>query len=607
MTFVDRHLPRLGMSLFLAVFSMAAAIAQSTVKGKVVDAETGESLIGATILISGTTQGTSTDAEGNFTLERVPEQAMLDFRFIGYEDYHHRLRRSEKDLGIIRLKPSATMLSDVIVTSTIAVSRKTPIAASTIDPVYIEDKLGAQEFPEILKATPGVYVIKQGGGFGDADVTVRGFESPNVAVMINGVPMNDMEWGGTYWSNWTGLADVIRSEQVQRGIGASKVSAPSVGGSINIITDGLEAKRGGIVSYAMGNDGRNKILFKVSSGISEHGWAFTLLGSRESGNGYVQGTEYEGYNYFVNIAKRLGDNHQLSLTAFGAPQWHNQRSNYDGLTVAGWQQVKNYMKGDSPYKYNPTYGFGLNGERKTSARNMYHKPQISLNHLWQITPTSSLSTALYTSIGRGYGYSGQNTSAYSGKWYGASNGSLNMDFRNPDGTFAYDQIYTMNTESDHGSEMVMSTSKNYHNWYGLLSTYENQLNPNWNVLAGVDFRYYKGVHTNEIIDLYGGDYYIDRYRRNVSASDYAGAGTDAFNYKKLQVGDVVYRDYDGYAVQEGAFAQAEYTYEDLDAFVSGSLNNTTYWRYDRFYYSGDKSESEKVSFIGWTAKAGANY
>ena len=65
------------------------------------------------------------------------------------------------------------------------------------------------------------------------------------------------------------------------------------------------------------------------------------------------------------------------------------------------------MKGDSPYKYNPTFGYGLNGERKTSAHNEYHKPQISLNHLWQVNEKTSLSTTLYTSIGRGSGYSGQ--------------------------------------------------------------------------------------------------------------------------------------------------------------------------------------------------------
>lgn len=164
------------------------------------------------------------------------------------------------------------VLNDVIITSSVAVSRKTPVAVSTVDPVFIEEKLGTQEFPEVLKSTPGIYATKQGGGFGDSKVNIRGFKTENSAMMINGVPMNDMEWGGIYWSNWAGLSDVTRSMQVQRGLGASKVAAPSVGGSINIVTNTIDANKGGFVSYGMGNDGLNKILFKVSTGLTKSGW-----------------------------------------------------------------------------------------------------------------------------------------------------------------------------------------------------------------------------------------------------------------------------------------------------------------------------------------------
>ena len=343
--------------------------------------------------------------------------------------------------------------------------------------------------------------------------------------------------------------------------------------------------------------------------MNEKGWAFTVLAAKTWGNGYVQGTEFEGYNWFVNIAKRINDNHQLSLTAFGAPQWHNQRSNYDGLTIVQWQQVKNYMDGESAYKYNPTYGFGKNGERLTSARNVYHKPQISLNHQWQISDDANLSTALYSSIGRGYGYSGQGTSSsYSNMWYGASNGSLNTTFRNADGTFAYDQIQEMNEKSDHGSDMVMSLSKNYHTWLGLISNYTNNVSDQLNISGGVDFRWYKGVHTNEISDLYNGEYFTDlRYRANVKASNNAKAADPNFKYEKLGVGDVVYRDYDGYTVQGGLYAQAEYTLNDMNFFLSGSVSNTYYWRYDRFYYDDSHAESDKLNFWGYTVKGGGNY
>ena len=494
--------------LLLLFTGSTVVFSQYKVTGKVFDADNGDPLPGATVVVDGTTSGTVTDMDGNFELTVSEAHVNLKFAFIGYADKTMRYNvATNGNIGIVYLDPQSINLDEIAVVASVGVARKTPVAMSNITPQFIEEKIGTLEFPEILRATPGIYATKGAGGFGDSKINMRGFQSANVAVMINGVPMNDMEWGGVYWTNWAGLADVTALMQTQRGLGASKVSAPSVGGSINIVTKSLDARKGGFFSYGVGNDGYNKVVGTVSTGLTEKGWAMTILLGKTWGDGYVQGTEFEGYNYFFNLAKKIGDNQQISLTAFGAPQWHNQRSSYDGLTIEGWQEVKNYMNGDSPYKYNPTYGYGLNGERKTSAKNVYHKPQISLNHLWQINEKSSLNTAVYVSIGRGYGYSGQYAnSQYSGHWYGANNGILSMTYRNPDGTFAYDKIYEVNQASENGSMLAMSISKNYHDWVGLLSTYTTKIGSNIDVYGGGDIRDYKGVHTNELIDLYGGKY-----------------------------------------------------------------------------------------------------
>lgn len=459
-----------------------------------------------------------------------------------------------------------------------------------------------------MKSTPGIYATKDGGGFGDSKINIRGFKSENSAMMVNGVPMNGMENNKVYWSNWSGLSDVTRSIQVQRGLGAAKVASPAVGGSINIITKTTEAKKGGSVSYAMGNDGYNKILFNLSSGLSKDGWAFSLLGAKTWGDGYIQGTEFEGYTWFVSIAKRFNDNHQLSLTAFGAPQWHNQRSNQNGLSIKEWQRVKQYMGEDSPYKYNSTFGY-RHGQSYNSSRNSYHKPQISLNHLWQIDQKSSLSTALYVSIGRGDGYRGTGDSTYANSWYGSTNGLVNTQFRRPDGTFDYDAVETMNAESTNGSKMVMSKMMNNHLWYGLLSTYTTKFGENFDFYGGIDFRYYKGLHQDILTDLFGGTYFIDSYnRKNVTAENNpAVGGNSAYINQKLNVGDVLRRDYDGFVMYEGVFAQLEYNQDKLSAFISGGASNTGYWRYDRMYYSKDKAKSSTKNYLGGNIKGGANY
>lgn len=592
------------------------AMAQTVVKGQLVD-DLGEPLVGANVVEKGTQNGTMTDIEGFFVLTLKGHNPVLAFKYVGYQSQEMKVsqKSGELKLGIVTLNPESKTLSDVVVTGTVAIARKTPVAVSTLSAITIEERLGTQEFPEVLKSTPGVHANKQGGGYGDSEIYMRGFDNTNVATMINGVPMNDMENGNVYWSNWAGLSDVTRDMQTQRGLGASKVSAPSVGGTINIITKGVEAKKGGSMAYTMGNDNMNKMVFTISTGMNEHGWALTLLGGKSWGDGNAQGLDYVGYNYFLNISKKFNSHHSLSLTAFGAPQEHYQRGSNSALTLANWKKVEQQY-GVTDYRFNATYGFDQNGQRKTSDYNVYHKPQISLNHQWQINDKSNLSTSLYTSIGRGYGYAGEANSNFadaSGKtysyssWYGGRYGQLYDDFRKSDGTFDYGAINDINTHSEYGSLMVMSKSLNYHNWYGLLSTYSTRLGQYIDFYGGIDFRYYKGTHTNEILDLYGGKYYMDESRASVKAVNNYKANDPAWVYQKLGVGDVIYRDYDSHVVQEGLFFQTEFNKDDLSAFVSGSLSNTAYWRYDRLYYDAEHAKSDVKNYWGGTIKGGANW
>jgi len=300
----------------------------------------------------------------------------------------------------------------------------------------------------------------------------------------------------------------------------------------------------------------------------------------------------------MNISKKINDSHQLSLTAFSAPQWHNQRNNADKLLISEWQ--KQPMK----YQYNASYGFDMNGQRRASSYNYYNKPQISLNHIWAVDHKTSLSSSVYLSLGNGGGYSGQGaTSADRNNWFGATSGVPNTTFRNADGTFDYGAIYKLNTDPANtasGSKMVMSASINNHVWVGAISTFNSRFGEYIDFYGGLDLRYYKGTHTNKITDLMGGAFIVDQTPRPFLSN------TD-WQTKKLGVGDIIYRDYDGYVVNEGAFAQAEYNRGGLSAFVSVSGSNTTNWRYDRFYYDAAEALSKTVNFLGFSAKGGANY
>ena len=600
--------------LWLAQAIAFAAGATITCKGTVADEE-GEPIIGASIVITGGKALGTTDIDGAFSVSVPSDTRSLTISYVGYKTQTVPARAN---MGTITMEPSTELLNDVVVTQSLARTRQTPVAVSQVNKAEIDVKLGTQELPEILNTTPGVWATKDGGGFGDAKINMRGFQSANVAVLVNGIPVNDMEGGWVYWSNWAGLGDVASNIQTQRGLGAAVLSAPSIGGTINITTQSLDAEKGGSVWYGMGNDGLNDMGVKVSTGMLKHGWAITVLGSHKWGDGYIQGTDFTSYNYFVNVSKRINDAHQLSLTAFGAPQTHNKRGNKDGLSIIQYQTyAKEVMGNESPYRYNATFGYDLQGQVRSSNRNTYHKPQVSLAHIWQIDKKSSLSTTIYASLAKGGGYSGQGRGTYNGvslsntSWYGATNGVANTLFRNPDGTFAYNEIQLMNQASTTGSNMVMSESNNSHNWFGLISTYNNRFFDNkLNFLAGIDLRYYVGQHNNKIIDLYDGAYYMDdSSRKHVKAYNNAAAADPDWVYEKLGVGDIVYRDFEGRTQQEGAYVQGELNLLDkkLNLVLSGSLSNTGYQKIDRFYYDAEHGKTDWYNFLGGTVKFGANY
>ena len=318
----------------------------------------------------------------------------------------------------------------------VAKERKTPVAISTIKASDIQDRLGNREFPEIAKSTPSVYVTKVGGGYGDGRINIRGFDAVNIAVLINGQPVNDMEGGTVYWSNWTGLADIASNIQIQRGLGASKLVVPSVGGTFNVVTKATEAKQGGLIKVDAANNNYSKFTASYSTGLLKSGWATTVLLSRWQGDGYVNGTYGEGYSWFFSSGLKINEKHAINFTATGAPQVHNTRrataTNAPAVTIGS---LMKYGR-----RYNPQTGL-LNGEEFNVAPNFYHKPIASLNWDWTINDKLALSTVVYASWGRGGGGTGLN-----GSIKNAANQSMNYinNGTGGDGTINWDMIYNYN-------------------------------------------------------------------------------------------------------------------------------------------------------------------
>ncbi|MFY7670485.1 TonB-dependent receptor [Tenacibaculum sp. MEBiC06402] len=624
--------------LLVALFFVSATVlAQTQISGTVVD-ETGEPLPGASVVEKATTNGTSTNFDGEFKLNAKSSSGMLIVTFVGYKDKEVAFNGAGS-VGTIKLQPSDNVLEEVVIKGLIDVAkdRETPVAVSTIKAAEIQEKLGSQEFPEILNTTPSVYATKSGGGFGDARINIRGFSQENIAVLINGVPVNDMENGRVFWSNWAGLSDVTTAMQVQRGLGSSKLAISSVGGTINIITKTTDKKEGGSVLASYGNDNYLKTLATYSTGKNENGFAASFLFSRTAGDGYVNSTEFEGYNYFVGLGWEINEDHDLQFMLTGAPQTHNQRTGsfFNMGTLADYLQYGT--------RYNFTGGF-INGEEYNLRKNFYHKPVTSLNWNWDIDEESSLSASAYLSFGRG---GGTGDIGRIGGFRFASDRNL----RGADGTFLFDELirsnsgqggtfnngvttnnsvdpstglFVVNDDELRSSDIpaglqrrngiIRRASINSHNWYGLLANYNRKLNDNLTLDFGIDVRSYLGIHYRRIDDLLGADGYRDNddinNPLNVLTTEYSSDLSSLWNvFRSTDDEEKINYHNDGKVRWFGGFAQLEYKNDDISAFLQGSLSNQGFKRIDYFNYldTDPARETDWQNIWGGNIKGGLNW
>jgi outer membrane receptor for Fe3+-dicitrate len=578
--------------LILMIFVSGNLFAQEfKIKGTVTDGNTNETIPGISIRVEGTTVGTLTGNDGTFELNLNTEKAGLQFTHISYKPFRYEVYRKPGqsiNIGVIPLEPIVIELEGVKIISSFVTERNTPVAISNIKSRTIEQKTGNQDYPEILKMTPGIYATKEGGGSGDDRLSLRGFQQENVSLLLNGVPVSSMENGLVYWSNWTGLTDATEAIQVQRGLGASRVAMNSVGGTINIITKSTSAEAGGALRYSISDYGNSKTTLSFSTGKMKNGTSLTFLGSHTVGPGYVDATYVNGWAYFLSVSKEFGKKHRLVLTAMGAPEKHGQR-NY-GMSQADYDKFG--------VKYNKNWG-EYKGEILSLSENFYHKPQINLNHYWNITPKAFLATSAYVSFGKG---GGKYTEVFNyGKptWDYRKNNQIDFD-----AVFLTNSTNTDSTTLADGS-VVKGYSKNLitnykanHYWVGLLSSLTLDLNDHLKITTGIHLRNFKSHLYEEIDNLMGGNFWVEQYAWSL-------AGVSGRDQVK-KPGDVINVDNYSMISYGNVFGQAEYKIGKLTTFVASTLSGTHYRREDPYNYP-ENPLSEPVSKAGFDVKGGAGY
>ena len=284
-------------NLITSIMITTGLFAQAVV-GVVTDVDS-KPLVGANVIVEGTELGGVTDGEGKFTIKTGPGTFDITASFIGYVSHTKSLSVSD-----IVSTLSFALATDVVALSALEVlasraDETTPVAYTNVTKEEMEVRLGSQDIPMILNTTPSVYATQQGGGAGDARINVRGFNQRNVAVMINGVPQNDMENGWVYWSNWDGVGDATSSIQMQRGLSAVNLATPSIGGTMNIITDPASQEKGGKIKQEVGEGGFLKSTLNYNSGLINDKLALSGTIVRKTGDGFIDGTWTDAWAYYA--------------------------------------------------------------------------------------------------------------------------------------------------------------------------------------------------------------------------------------------------------------------------------------------------------------------
>ncbi len=601
--------------IFLMVWMLAIASAglSQNIKGNVKGAISGEELPGATVIIKGTTTGATTDSDGVFNFKVDAGEHIVLFRFLGYETKQKTVNvpaDGTLDMGTILLKSQSFGLAGVDIIADIARERETPVAFTNIKAKEIEEKLGSRDIPLVLNTTPSVYATPQGGGAGDARMNIRGFNQRNIAIMINGVPVNDMENGWVYWSNWDGLGDATQSIQVQRGLSAVNLATPSIGGTMNVVTNPAEQKEGVELKQEFASGNFMKTTAFAHTGLIDGKYALSGGMVRKTSDGVIDGTWADAWAYYFGASYSVNTKNRLEFYVMGAPQRHGQNlykqntavydqefakslDSYDEAALANYSESKrgrlynenwsyvDYQYNDMQWwngKQHSRYSENFINERE----NFYHKPQINMNWYHQYNDDMSQYTTVYYSGGKGGG-----TGTY---------GDVVWDYASePTRIVDYNATISQNMAADTALG-ILRNSRNNQWTIGAISKLTYKVSENIKTQFGVDWRTAEIDHFREVRDLLGGPFYVKT--------------ADGFNPgQNVGLGDKIAYNFTNTVDWGGIFGQAEYKNAAFSAYGMAGASTIKYTFTDHFTpdENGDKNFTESDFIVGYQIKGGANY
>ena len=477
-----------------------------------------------------------------------------------------------------------------------------------------DDTSASDNISGLLNSSMDIFYRTAAYEFSSSFFKVRGLDSDNAIVHINGIKMNKLYNGRPQWSNWGGLNDVLRNQELSNGSIPLKYNFGGILGSNNINIRASEYGEGGRITYSSSNRSySNRLMATYNSGMLEKGWAYSLsIGRRWGNEGYQDASFYDSNSAFLSVQKIFNSKHSLNIAAIYAP---NRR----GKVSPNTQEVYD-LKG---IKYNEYWGY-QDGEKRNSRVKRVVEPIILLNHDWSIDENSSLET----SIGYQFGEMGNSRLDYAGggnpspAYYQDLPSYFLADTNGPDyegaytaqenfvndGQINWNRIYDANLTnnlSNLNAAYVLYEDRVDDTQLTINSAYNREINENIKITSSVNYRNLVSDNFAEISDMLGGYSYsnidsFDNLDYNLLSPNSIVTDGDKFKYH-----------YKMNAEEISLFSMINFSYNKLEFYLAGDLTNTTYQRdgiFENEANAGNSSgKGEEIKFDGYGVKAGITY
>ena len=599
---------RLLISLF-GMFSIFTAFAQQTIiKGSVKDAVSFEPIPQVSVTIEETKQTATTDAKGTFVFSaNVPlGEQILRISKLGYVTKRYPIVVNESrtvNITDMTLELDSASSQDLF---TITLS----------DDELNDDTSGSDNISGLLSASLDVFQRTAAFEFSSSFFRVRGLDSENGSVLINGIEMNKIYDGRPQWGDWGGLNDMLRNQELTSGLTPSAFNFGGILGTTNMNTRASLFRKGGQVTYSSSNRSyTNRAMVSYATGLMKDGWSMAFMLSRRWGNeGYQDATFYDANSFFASIEKKFNKKHSLSFTSIYAP---NRR----GKSSPNTQEVYD-LKG---IKYNDYWGY-QDGVKRNSRIKEIEEPILMLNHYWDI----SKKTTINTNVGYQFGSIGNSRLDYGGganpspTYYQKLPSYFLSDPDGPDNAGAYlaEQEFLNNGQIDWNRIYDANLTNNASGTTAAYALYEDrnddkqltvnsilnsEINKHIQLNAAVNYKSLKSENFAEIMDVLGSNTGI----LNVDSFDNYQYNTQNPN-TIVGVGDKYRYNYNLYADVISGYAQGLFKFNKIDFYLSGSVTNTTYqreglWEHSRFPGNLSLGKGKELTFTGYGAKAGFTY